>query len=393
MNQRFQKMHIKYLYIDDEQFDAIHPLVNEIEHFATGNMSIEHIRVCSMKDVTKKFIDESFDGLIIDQKLDAANDHGETVDYWGTALAQNLRTEMIGRGIPTSPIILMSNEDVFVDYYDADESAHNLFDFTVKKGRVAEDVNYACKVSKIIYDLAEAYKIAREQVLPIIDTADYKIYDLLNPLLQWDQSIFKYTDKRFIDCAISKSKDIHALISLILNNLVRSAGILVSEDMLATKLGIDINASADWNNLLEHFNQCRYQGIFSKLKPRWWMSKVEDLWYERCTLNQSLRAFTAQERVEELKSIFALEQLVAITPKYTKGIQSERFWVNCVVTGTPLDPADALVANKSDIKSWEQPLYLDPETVINRDHLPKYPVHPDYQSKVKVLFKRLSNNG
>lgn len=385
-------MLIKYLYIDDERKDDIHPLVQELEHFSDGKMQIEHIRVRSMKDITTKFVTESFDGLIIDQKLDAANEDGITFDYWGTSLAQNLRTDMIGLSAPVSPIVLMSNEAIYVEFYDADESAHNLFDFTIKKGMVAECEEYASKVSKILYYLAEAYKIAREDVAPNIQSQDYKSFDLLEPLLKWDEATFQYTDKRFIESAISKSKDIHALISLILNSLVRSAGTLVSEDMLATKLGIDVKKSPDWGNLLASFDIAKYRGIFSNLKPRWWMSRIEDVWYEKYTKNQTLRALTAQERVDALKQIFNLDGLFPITPKYTNGLQSEKFWVNCIVTGTPLDPSDALIASKVDLQPWEQPLYLDPQTVNDRLHYPKYSVHPDYQNKVKVLYKRLTGN-
>ncbi|WP_108944124.1 protein-PII uridylyltransferase [Shewanella halifaxensis] len=383
-------MPIRFLYVDDDKVEQLQPLIDEIIFYSEGMLEIEHIQVCSMQTVKCKFLDECFDGLIIDQKLDAANELNETVDYWGTSLAQNLRTEMIGGGIPTSPIVLLSNEDVFVKYYNTDESAHNLFDFTLGKTKVSRNTKYAQQASRVIVALANAYQVAREQTLPLVDTGG-KPFDLLEPLLKWDQSIFEYTDKRFVEYASSKSADVHTLVSLILNSLVRSAGILVTEEMLATKLGIDIQASADWNNLKLSLEPYKYVGAFSNLKDRWWMSRIEDWWYDNYEGSQVIRGLTANERVVAIKEITTLENLVAITPKYQNGKQSEKYWVNCIVSSTPLDPYDALIANKVDLKPWEELLYLDAETVFNREHSPDFTVHSDSQKKVKSLYRRLTD--
>ncbi|TVL16724.1 hypothetical protein AYI92_15065 [Shewanella xiamenensis] len=389
---RFLKMLIRYLYIDDDHQNDIQPLINELEHFGEGKVQIEHIRVRTMKEIVRKFSSDKFDGLIIDQKLDAANEYGNTADYWGTSLAQNFRTEMIGREIDSAPIILLSNEDVFVQYYDLDESAHNLFDYAVKKRNVASSSEYACKVSKIIIALAIAYKHAREDVLPNIATLYSKPFELLEPLLKWDEAVFKYTDNRFVEYIQTKSHDIHTLISLLLNNFVYSAGILITEEMLATKLGVDISRSADWERLKGLLNGYKYQGVFSELKERWWFSRIEDWWLENYPEGQVLRAMKASERVDALKKFTLLTDINAIIPKYSNGKQSEKFWVNCIVSGTPLDPYDALIAKAVDLKPWEQKIYLDVETVYNRRHTPKFSVDHDYQKKVKPLYKRLTSD-
>ncbi|PKG56345.1 protein-PII uridylyltransferase [Shewanella sp. GutDb-MelDb] len=383
-------MPIRFLYVDDDKTEQLKPLMDELLFHSEGMLEIEHIQVCSMKKVKCKFLDEGFDGLIIDQKLDAANAENETFDYWGTSLAQNLRTEMIGGGMPASPIVLLSNEEVFVKYYNTDESAHNLFDFTLEKTQVSRTTKYAQQASRILVALANAYKVAREQTLPLVAT-EAKPFELLEPLLKWDQSVFEYTDKRFVEYASSKSEDVHTLVSLILNSLVRSAGILVTEDMLATKLGIDIQASDDWASLKLMLEPFRYTGAFAELKERWWMSRIEDWWDDSSDTPQVIRALKATERVTVIKQFTSLEHLVAINPKYQNGKQSEKYWVNCMVSGTPLDPFDALVANKVDLKSWEEFLYLDPETVFERRHQPDYAVHSDYQKKVKSLYRRLTN--
>ncbi|MGN2614663.1 hypothetical protein [Aliivibrio fischeri] len=384
-------MPIKFLYIDDDKTEKLQSLIDELVFYSGGHLHIEHIQVRPMQEVKTKFLEGHFDGFIIDQKLDAANEEGKTVDYWGTSLAQNLRTEMIGGKIPSSPIVLLSNEDVFLKYYDADESAHNLFDFTFGKTQVSRCDKFASKASRIITALANAYSIARKQVMPLV-SSEATSKELLEPLLKWNDDIYQYTDKRFIDYVSSKSHDLHILVSLLLNTFVRSAGILVTEEMLATKLGIDIDESSDWPRLLNEFESFKYNGVFSELKQRWWMSRIEDWWYDNGDGGQVLRALEAKERVEVIKEVMSLNSLAAIKPKYPNGKQSQKYWVNCIVSGVPLDPYDAIIAKKPDIMPWEQSVYLDPEITFNRQHIPKYSVHQDYQKKVKPLYKRLTSD-
>lgn len=385
-------MLIKYLYIDDDETIRIQPLIDELEYHSNGELEITHSRVKPMQEIRCMFIEGNYDGLIIDQKLDAVNEDGVSVDYWGTSLAQNMRTEMIGDpSVPSSPIVLLSNEDVYLRFFDSDESAHNLFDFTFGKTQVSRDEQFAIKASKIITELAKAYIIAR-QYIPTLRARGVNNQQLLEPLLQWNDDIYEYTDSRFIEYVASKSHDLHILVSLLLNTFVRSAGILVTEEMLATKLGIDVSASGDWDKLLSVLETYKYRGVFSNLKDRWWMSRVEDWWYDICD-NQTLRALTAEERVNVIKRSLGFENLVPIKPKYSNGKQSQKFWVNCIVSGTPLDPYDAIVANKPDLMAWEQTIYLDPETTFLRLHTPKFSVHPDYQKKVKPLYMRLTSNG
>ncbi|MCG9557921.1 hypothetical protein [Vibrio kanaloae] len=386
-------MSIKYLYIDDDKTSDLEELITELEFHSGGRLNITHIQTRPMNEVQTEFLNGGYDGIIIDQKLDAANENGVVAGYWGTSLAQNLRTEMIGDHLPHAPIVLLSNEAVYVQYFDKDESAHNLFDFTLGKTALSKCDRVAHQASHILLGLADAYHIAQTQVQSIVGI-EKSIERLLAPLLQWDDKAYKYADKRFIEHINSKMHDTHTLISLILNSLVRSGGMLVTEKMLATRLGIDIERSADWESLKPLFECARYQGVFASIKERWWFSRIEDWWYENNVHSNVLRALTAKERVEAIKVFTGLNNLVEITPKYTNGKQSEKFWVNCIVSETPLDPADALLVSRPDLMPWELPLYLDPQTTHDREYdRTKYRVHTDHQKKVKPLYWRLTRSG
>jgi hypothetical protein len=162
--------------------------------------------------------------------------------------------------------------------------------------------------------------------------------------------------------------------------------------MLATKLGVDIEKSTDWNELINSFEQFKYNGIFSADKKRWWFELVEDWWDENYD-GRVLKALTCQERVDALKIITKFENLQPINLQYENGSQSEKLWVNCVVSGIPLDPFDALRANVLDLKSWEQPKYLDITSVLTREAKALgFSVHHEDRSRVELLKARLQPN-
>ncbi len=386
-------MSTKYLYVDDDETQKLEELIAELEFHAGGQLKITHTQTRPMKEIQRMFSEGGYDGLMIDQKLDAANEKGDVAGYWGTSLAQDCRTEMIGNQMEVAPIVLFSNEDVYVKYFDKDQSAHNLFDYTVGKTKVSKSESYAYQASHILIGLATSYKIAKENVIPKIGSSA-KIQEILGPLLNWNDNVYKYCDKRFVEYAESKLEDVHTLISLILHNLVRSAGMLVTESMLATRLGVDIQRSKGWDEFKMLLEDSKYRGVFSSLKDRWWFSAIEDWWYDNELNDQPLRGLTAIERVESIKEVTGCEGLVPLVPKYTNGTQSEKYWVNCIVSDTPLDICDAILVSKPDLMSWEQPIYLDPQVTHDREYdRDKYPVHKDYQDKVKPLYERLTKDG
>ncbi|QFI37579.1 protein-PII uridylyltransferase [Moritella marina ATCC 15381] len=378
-------MPINYLYIDDDETSSVAHYISAIESHSGGELKITHVRVSSMSSIKNQFIEGAFDGFIIDQKLDASNDEGETVDFYGTALAQNLRTEMIVADVPPSPIVLLSNEEPFVKYYDADESSHNLFDYTVKKKDI-RNKSIAKNMCLTLIALVEAYKTVID--LPSNGTTE-DTFAILKPVLGWTEQEAEYVDTRFKSELLDTRKDVHTFVAILFSSFIRSAGTLVTEEMLATKLGIDISSSSDWNALKDLFEEYKYKGLFSELKDRWWFSDIEDWWYDNNEDGRVLQALTCNERVSVIKNATTFEHLSSLIGSYEN--QSLNFWVNCIVTGKPLDPYDALRANDSKLKNWEAPIYLDLVAVLSRQASKVgYKVHPEDQAKIKLLTARLN---
>ncbi len=379
-------MPIRYLYIDDDTTNDLKPLIDQLKRASNGQLEIDHYRVMAMSAVRQLFSENNYDGLIVDQKLDAPNEKNENVDYYGTSLAQNFRTDMAASEITSSPIILLSNEKQFVKYYDPDESSHNLFDYVMKKDQLVDNL-FARKSTLLMTSLVDAYSIARQLKT---DISEDVTLDYLAPLFQWNKQVSEFVDSRFVEYVKSKLSDPHALVNSIYSTLIRSAGSLVTEQMLATKLGINIENSSDWIKLIELFNEGKYQGIFSELKERWWFSSIEDWWEDICEGGSYLQGLTCEERVEIIKGSTGLNELSPIQIKYVDGDQSQKLWVNCIVSGTPLDPYDALRARDPLLKAWEQPKYLDIASVLKREAKDKgYLVHTEDQAKRNLLEVRL----
>jgi hypothetical protein len=375
-------MPTKYLYIDDDRYETVRAYINTLEAQSEEKFKIHHRQVMNIKDVVNLIREEGFKGVIIDQQLTAESDDNLKVDYFGTTLAQHLRTVMAIGEIAVMPLILLSNEERIVESFTPDDSSHDLFDYVIKKNKLA-DRGIPKKAAESLNELIHAYKLANE----VHNKNGEDLHDnSIMTILGIDEAKFEQVDKRFIDFIKAKSHDTHAVVSAIYSTLVRSAGMLVTEKMLLTRLGIDQSTSADWENLKPRFDNCLYKGIFST-KKRWWFSSIEDWWFSISPENPILQSLDVNERVEILKQKTNLMGLKPITLSY-KGNQSSHLWINCVATDVPLDPYDALRARDPDLKPWEQPKYLDLLAVLE-GKTGKYSVHIEDRTKRLTLKARL----
>ncbi|MBN3253126.1 protein-PII uridylyltransferase [Pectobacterium brasiliense] len=377
-------MPIKYLYIDDEQTRTLAPVLRLLN---TPEIDIFHKQVYeSFSAVIDDIKRNDYKGLIIDQQLNSVSEDGHKADYFGTTLAQQLRTEMVVGHITAIPLILLSNENVIVESYLPDDSSKDLFDFVIKKNEL-DNINKSTRAKKMLSSLVHVYDLARQfKKEPGIDLSNNELCTLFNI----DLKSLDYMDTRFNDFIRSKANDTHSLVASLYSSLIQSAGMLVSETMLLTKLGIEKD-SDNWNDIKGMLADYLYKGPFSDLKSRWWFSGVEEWWYNVSPENV-LQSLTCTERVKILNEKFGLN-LSSIQLSYPQGDQSEKLWVNCVVSDIPLDPYDALRIRDPDAKAWEHPKYIDLRAYLEEDYdTIRYKIHVDDKSKVKKLISRLKPN-
>lgn len=375
---KFQTMPIKFLYIDDDKKEDLQLQIDQLVNNSNGVLEIIHTNPIPMLPSLDLVTRGDFDGIIIDQKLDIPGTYQEqnyVADYFGAALAQNFRTHMAAgtAGVKSVPIILMSNERNLVDYYDPDETSHNLFDLVIKKIDLTKR-EVGEHYSNYMVELSNCYSLVRE-------SSD------INILLDCQKDILMYLDPRFVSYIETKKNDPYSFTFAITRTFVKSAGILANQKQMATKLGVDFVNSPDWKALCDTFKNYKYSGVFANLADRWWFVLIEDWWESQGF--PSLKTLTALERVELIKEVTGLQNLSSITKKYPN--QSDKYWVNCCVSDTPLDIYDAVRADCPELKMWEQPRYLDITAVLSmRATSEGYKVHPEDRYKIDILRERLA---
>ncbi|EBS1324255.1 hypothetical protein D6T51_08955 [Salmonella enterica subsp. enterica serovar Muenchen] len=361
---------INLLYIDDDQPQQVKGLIEAIISKASFDLKITHKPPTKMSEIAIE-IRQGYDGIIIDQKLDSFVEGVEPVDYFGAALAQNLRTLMAGKSdnISYKPIILLSLESLLIEYYNPDSSSHDLFDLVLSKS-ILEQPELLEKKVHLIKSIVNAYKRAH---------SEDSLYQLLSL-----SSNYSLLDKRFEIYISQYDKDIHKLVTSIHSTLLRSSGMLVSEITLATRLGINIEESPDWHQVIGHIEEYKYNGIFSDYYKRWWWADVE-LWINKKLNCPIIKGLTSEKRVEIIKEKLGLERLMPIHSVHPG--QSTKFWVNCIISKEPLDTIDALRASSMELKPWEDDKYLSIKTVLER-RAEKYKVHPEDRTKLDRIRAR-----
>lgn len=147
--------------------------------------------------------------------------------------------------------------------------------------------------------------------------------------------------------------------------LLLVSGVLTDERTLAARLGINIEASDDWENLKSLLSSSEYQGVFKEGWPRWWASGIESWWRSLSKDMPILRSTPAAERVRlinERTELQGLSAAVPVTESY-----STAYWTVCQATQKPLDPRDGLIIDRPNARLWQDKLYVSLEAELNRD--------------------------
>lgn len=315
----------KILYIEDlDPGSIIHDLQGQgfvVEHHQpkTFENTLKAVDGCSL--------------LLIDFRLTA----DKIAIFDAPTIAQTLRT-LNSDSHKDIPIILISSEGNILDYYN-DLTSRDLFDFSITKLDLSSKIEKYCKrfesliagyelIKKSNYNIQKVLSIP-EEIMPELD---YRIFEKLN------NDIFK--------------SDVFAFSSFILNNLIKTIGPLIGEDVLAARLGVS-KESTGWIELKQKFEQFKYKGIFSTSYNRWWSIGLLNWWKEK--ENITLRRLPAEERVVKLKTITSLDLKVQERAPYA---QSSNFWTICKDSLVPIDPIDGLELYKKELLAWQDTEYI-----------------------------------
>jgi hypothetical protein len=343
-----------YLYLDDndpEMREGDVQLINRI----SSNIHITTDYPCSWSQRLKQILSniDNIDGIILDWELTnmsasakMGHDSAEDIDFSAESLAEHLRVSAAQGDIKGLPIIVCSanRNNQFTTIRKKDRTIHDVFDLSyIKEDLFVSDVKRA---AIRLYDLAKSYQMLTEKrhSIPF--------------LLSVDEKELKNLDLRFVDelRTISKTRTSHDIINFFLLNFIDKEGPLISENILAARLGVDIEkCENEWGKLISilETDKIIYSGLLSKGWRNFWAFRLTIWWSKFSSID--LRASNAEVRVGILNEVYNLELVPAKKIKYCS---SSEYWTICVATNRPINPIDGFLVGENTISPWLDSQYI-----------------------------------
>ena len=136
--------------------------------------------------------------------------------------------------------------------------------------------------------------------------------------------------------------------------MIQEPGLLINEQLLSIRLGVDIDKSPDWSFLkTEILKNYQYIGVLGDHYECWWQSEILNWW--KTTFSKSLIVMAAQEKVRFLNEKYGLSICPLSLPKNHR---FDTYWYKCRFSDTPLDPSDALRTTEMPRYAWLEPKYI-----------------------------------
>ncbi|WP_291120289.1 hypothetical protein [Empedobacter sp. UBA7248] len=329
-------MDYKVLYIEDLEGET------RMLTLKRENFILTQIKPSDNVDIIINDIKETNPDLVI---LDYILTEGSELKYCNApTIASTLRSLVATKDFKETPIILMSNKDNIVEMYRKDYTSHDLFDYAITKENATK--NCTDKFIDKSISIIEAYKN--------IESNDYNLSKILNIEDELIHSKINF----YLN---SSNKSTYEYSRFIFEHLLRCSGLLIGEDILSARLGVSKD-SYDWEKLKTLLIDYKYSGIFSNVYNRWWMVKIENWWSEVIEEKLSLRSYTANERVEIIKSKLNLDLSVVLSSEKN---MSTYYWTICKETRLPLDPYDGLELLEEEFKPWQDKDYISIDGYLN----------------------------
>jgi hypothetical protein len=343
----------KFLYIDNQDRESVNTFAEGFNQYHIIDIEVldmEDNR--TFEDITKAIKEKwnSIDGVILDLRL---NEGKYQVNFTATTLAQNIRSFCADECKYDKPIVLCSDDFENSDFgYSRDFASHDLFDFSFKKDFEIDSK----QLSEVLKSLADGYRYINESQKE--EDKEILISNLLKrDLRDFDSSVFEFI-------TMSKSFNTVAFANFIIKEMFGHPGILINEDLLAARIGVDKTASEDWCKFKnEVFADCRYIGVFAEMKEMFWSNSVVSKLREFTKTTPSI--VRANDRVVFVREATGFQNL--IPAEKILFCKSDRFWTICEGNRRPIDPIDGFMkADDNDLMSWQEPRYYSFDFLLNK---------------------------
>ncbi len=362
----------KYIFIDDE-IKQIESVVEQI--VSQQKVDIESIEVANFDEqISYLSQQQGIDGFIFDLRLDGSQQ--SKAKYQASTLAQQYRNLVTEGKVVDVPIILCSSEERIKLMYK-DFTSHDLFDYSFLK--IPKD---SWKIISLkLYSLSEGYKKIKS-----------KGNDWVSMLEIDGESIDKRIFSKFENRIEKKFKvPAHEYARHVIKELLEKTGPLIKEEILAARLGVDIEKSSqeEWDKVkYEVFGSSKYTGVFSDAWECWWMDDVNNIFEKRISGGKPLASMEADER---LNLVNKYSKVALVFSEVIEKSSSKRYWTICEGTKKPLDSREGFrVAMDNEPEPWQEYEYISFYAAAERIGKDKgISVHPSDLKRLNMLKKVL----
>jgi hypothetical protein len=283
-------------------------------------------------------------GVLVD--VDFSSD-GKAIGT-GLGLAQNLRAKQKNKKSKTLdyPLIRFANPDPVREFVGDDPASDDLFDLLISKVFARDHLDTVvlqARAARAVYDgLTDS---------PPADLAAFARFCGKEPA-QFEV----WGDPRLwqkVRLGLGESSATHVAAGSFFRSFLLPVGLLVDEDTLAIRLGVDIEKSPDWPTLRAALADAKYTGVGAEGFERWWARGIDSFWLG-VDDDEYLHQRNSEERVDRLRKISG-DRLAALQPP-------ARYWRLCALSlrngeCKAVDPARAVtLVQRSPQEPW-----IDPE--------------------------------
>ena len=308
----------------------------------TGLIEVEPLKLEkkeSFETICEKIIDQSnrlpFGGLMFDLCLDGAGEN--SMNFKAPALAQHIRTKAADGVLPQCPIVLCSTKANLESFNNKDRASHDLFDYSFNKSG-----GHFVKDAIRLKELAEGYDMMNRRGENVEDILGRKVDGI-------DERVIAYLQEDNLS-----SFDIA---QFVIKDLLQMPGILIDEDTLAARMGVDMEASGEsWKALREILDrELLYCGIFANGWKRYWADLASDF-FMNLSVGNPYQIMRASERVETLRKT-GVDGLAPAKPiQYN---QSTFFDTICQYYRKPMDSIEGIPKEDTvKIRAWQEHRYV-----------------------------------
>ncbi|MGO4737352.1 hypothetical protein AB4099_12465 [Bosea sp. 2KB_26] len=266
----------------------------------------------------------------------------------GLGLAQNVRARQKNKKekVPDYPIFRFANPDPVREYIGDDPASDDLFDLLVSKdyarGNLRAVAEQATAV-RSVYDGLSASPPADLAQFAQACGLDFDQFEVWGDVRLWQK----------LRLGLADTSTTHVAAGTFVRTFLLPEGLLVGEEVMAVRMGIDRANSPGWPIIRDSLAGAKYNGLGANGFTRWWARGINAYWLTH-DQDEYLHQRTSRERVEKLRAATGAE-LVHLEP-------SAAYWRLCALSRRrgelrPIDPARALTL----LQRVPQDPWIDPE--------------------------------